>query len=108
MSASSATPVTRRWPEQVMPWARWLMAIAVFVWLGARHWPETVDDTVISINYARQWAEGHGLTWTTGERVEGYSNFLLVALLPGSGWAPTRRCWRSGSRWLLSSRRSGC
>ena len=81
MSASSETPETRRWPAQITPALRWGLAIAVFVWLGARHWPETVDDTVISINYARQWAEGHGLTWTTGERVEGYSNFLLVALL---------------------------
>lgn len=81
MSATSAPPAIRRWPVQVLPWARWLLAIGVFAWLGARHWPETVDDTVISINYARQWAEGHGLTWTTGERVEGYSNFLLVALL---------------------------
>lgn len=81
MSDASRLPATHRWPVQGLPWARWLLAIAVFVWLGARHWPETVDDTVISINYARQWAEGHGLTWTSGERVEGYSNFLLVALL---------------------------
>lgn len=60
---------------------RWGLAMALFAWLGAQHWPETVDDTVISVDYARQWATGHGLTWTTGERVEGYSNFLLVALL---------------------------
>lgn len=74
-------PPALRWPGSLLLWVRAALAIGIFVWLGARHWPETVDDTVISINYARQWAEGHGLTWTTGERVEGYSNFLLVALL---------------------------
>ena len=81
MSVASSPSTPHRSRALLVPALRWGLAIAVFLWLGARHWPETVDDTVISINYARQWAEGHGLTWTTGERVEGYSNFLLVALL---------------------------
>lgn len=34
------------------------------------------DDAMISMGYARNLAEGHGLVWNPGERVEGYSNFL--------------------------------
>jgi arabinofuranosyltransferase len=36
------------------------------------------DDSMISMRYARNLAEGHGLVWNPGERppVEGYSNFL--------------------------------
>lgn len=41
-----------------------------------------VDDAGISFSYARTWAEGGGLVLQPGaERVEGYSNFLWVALL---------------------------
>ena len=37
------------------------------------------DDAMISMQYARNWAEGHGLVWNDGgERVEGFSNPLWV------------------------------
>jgi hypothetical protein len=39
-----------------------------------------VDDAFISLRYATNWATGHGLSFNPGERVEGYTNFLLVAL----------------------------
>ena len=39
------------------------------------------DDAYISYRYARSLATGHGLTFNPGERVEGYSNLLHVALL---------------------------
>ena len=32
------------------------------------------DDQMISMRYARNLAEGHGLVWNPGERVEGYTN----------------------------------
>ncbi len=35
------------------------------------------DDQMISMRYARNLAEGYGLVWNPGERVEGYSNFWL-------------------------------
>ena len=39
------------------------------------------DDAYITLRYARQWAQGHGLSWNAGELpVEGYSNFLHVGL----------------------------
>jgi hypothetical protein len=39
-----------------------------------------VDDAYISLRYAANWAAGHGLVFNLGERVEGYSNFLWVAV----------------------------
>ncbi len=39
------------------------------------------DDAFISFRYAHHFAEGNGLVWNVGERVEGYSNFLWVVLL---------------------------
>jgi arabinofuranosyltransferase len=42
---------------------------------------EVVDDAYISLRYARNLVEGHGLVFNVGERVEGYTNFLWVVLL---------------------------
>lgn len=40
------------------------------------------DDAMISMQYARNFAEGHGLVWNAGgERVEGFSNPLWVAYM---------------------------
>src|SRR5688500_1706387 len=39
------------------------------------------DDAYISYRYARNLADGAGLTFNPGERVEGYSNLLYVLLL---------------------------
>ncbi len=44
-----------------------------------------VDDAFISFRYASNWATGHGLAYHAGaaQPVEGFSNFLWVALLAG-------------------------
>jgi hypothetical protein len=34
------------------------------------------DDAMISMRYARNLAEGNGLVWNSGERIEGYTNLL--------------------------------
>ena len=39
-----------------------------------------VDDAFISLRYATNWAGGLGLSFNPGETVEGYTNFLWVAL----------------------------
>lgn len=39
------------------------------------------DDAFISFRYARHFAQGHGLVWNIGERVEGYTNFLWTLLM---------------------------
>ena len=40
-----------------------------------------IDDAYISLRYARNLAEGKGLVFNLGERVEGYTNFLWTLLL---------------------------
>ena len=41
----------------------------------------TIDDAYISFRYAKNFAEGRGLVFNPGERVEGYTNFLWTMLL---------------------------
>ena len=41
------------------------------------------DDAYISYRYAANLAEGNGLVFNPGERVEGYTNFLYVVVLAG-------------------------
>ncbi|GAB4137992.1 MAG: hypothetical protein Fur0037_03450 [Planctomycetota bacterium] len=53
-----------------------LGALAVLAWQVHWLWPYVSDDAFISMRYAQRLAEGHGLTWNDGERVEGYSNLL--------------------------------
>ncbi len=45
-----------------------------------------VDDAYISFQYAKHWALGDGLVFNQGQRVEGYTNFLWVALLTPLYW----------------------
>jgi hypothetical protein len=64
-----------------------LAATALIV--HARSYPAlTYDDAFISLRYAQRLLDGHGLTWTEGQPVEGYSNLLWVlgcALLAALG-----------------------
>jgi hypothetical protein len=60
-----------------------LAATAVLVWRASRYWPFLADDALISLRYARRFVAGQGLTWTDGERVEGYSNLLWILLCSG-------------------------
>ena len=41
----------------------------------------TVDDAYISYRYSENFADGQGLVFNQGEKVEGYSNFLWVLIL---------------------------
>lgn len=43
-----------------------------------RFLPFISDDGLISLTYAKRLAQGHGLTWNGGVRIEGYSNLLWV------------------------------
>ena len=47
----------------------------------ARYFHNTIDDAYISFQYAKNWVAGHGVVFNPGERVEGYTNFLWVALM---------------------------
>jgi arabinofuranosyltransferase len=66
-------------------WLYWgLLAGAAAIYV-ARCWQFDfiADDAFISFRYARNVARGLGFVFNPGDRVEGYSNFLLVALLAG-------------------------
>lgn len=41
------------------------------------------DDMMVSMRYGRNLADGHGLVWNVGERVEGYTNFLWTLVMAG-------------------------
>ncbi|MBD3237340.1 MAG: hypothetical protein GF330_11590 [Candidatus Eisenbacteria bacterium] len=60
-----------------------LHALAIQPWM--------LDDAFISFRYAENWAAGAGPVFNPGERVEGYTCFLWVALLAlgkALGWGP--------------------
>ncbi len=86
--AWSAAPVQRaaarlRWPRaSALIGLGGLLAAAI--WCAWRLlW--FADDAFISLHYARNWIEGHGLVYNPGERVEGYTNFLWLALIAACG-----------------------
>ena len=58
-----------------------LPALCVFLVQVGWTYPFFSDDSFISLRYAERLLEGQGLTWTDGERVEGYSNLLWVLLV---------------------------
>lgn len=66
-----------------------LGALALVVALSGVIWPAWLsDDAFISFRYAQNLAQGNGLVYNVGERVEGYTNFLwtvLAALLIALG-----------------------
>lgn len=57
------------------------LAAAALIVLAAPWLPRQLDDFFISLSYAREWAATGALQWDTGERVEGFSNFLWVVWL---------------------------
>jgi arabinofuranosyltransferase len=74
-------PRTRWW---------WLLAATVPAALLAGCQQDVVrwfvsDDAFISLRYAERLLAGDGLTWTDGERVEGYSNLLWILLVAALG-----------------------
>jgi hypothetical protein len=65
-----------------------LVAVAASVFAKLYRY-NVVDDAFISFQYAKNWWLGRGLVFNAGERVEGYTNFLWVALLTPT-WAAAR------------------
>jgi hypothetical protein len=59
------------------------VALALGACLVALAWTNRFvqDDAFISFRYARNLADGLGLVWNPGERVEGYTNFLWTLLV---------------------------
>lgn len=71
---------------RAFPVVRGLLALSVAVLAVhlARSGGLLVDDAFISLRYARNLVEGHGLVFNPGERVEGYTNFLWTIFAAGA------------------------
>ena len=68
-----------------------LLGTLLLLLAHARVYAFVTDDAYISFRYAQHLADGGGLVFNAGERVEGYTNFLWVMLLAGFarlGFAP--------------------
>lgn len=57
-----------------------LVAVLLILIVHAGSYSFTSDDAFIVARYARNVVEGHGWVYNVGERVEGYTSFLWVAL----------------------------
>lgn len=73
-------------------WSPWALSVVLGLVLVASACRDIgnflEDDSLISLRYSERLLEGKGLTWTDGERVEGYSNLsqvLLVAAIGATG-----------------------
>lgn len=77
-------------PRQVAVGLAVLIGLLTLSTLG--EWGFTTDDAYITLRYARNFVEGHGLVFNPGgARIEGYSNPILLfvsALALKCGWDP--------------------
>ena len=92
-----------RWERPLLLTAT-VFAVAVFVFDFWRYAGYLIDDTYISLRYAKNLVDGLGLVFNPGERVEGYTNFLFVllgaaALRLGSTRSSSPRSVASPWRW---------
>jgi len=62
-----------------------VLSLAVLALHAGYYMPFIADDALISMRYAHRLLQGHGLTWTDGKPVEGYSNLLWVLLTAALG-----------------------
>ena len=62
-------------------WAAYFIFRTSFVAVDGRRYFSLVDDAMISMRYAWNFSHGAGLVWNPGERVEGYTNLLMVGLM---------------------------
>jgi arabinofuranosyltransferase len=89
----------------------------VVAWTVLGH---TQDDAFITFRYSKNWVGGHGPVFNPGDPVEGYTNFLWMALMTipiGLGLDPVTPSWIMGlaclalNLWLvyrLASRELRC
>lgn len=58
-----------------------LISISIYLFYCVLFFNLTIDDSFISLRYARNLKNGYSLTWNqNSERVEGYSNYLWVMI----------------------------
>lgn len=76
-----ASHVSPPLPSPLAPSLLLLCLLVIFVFGCLLFVPFTSDDAYITMRYARNAADGLGLVFNPGERVEGYSNPLWLGLL---------------------------
>ena len=59
-------------------WAGYFIFRSSFVATDGRRYFSLFDDAMISMRYAWNLSHGMGLVWNLGERIEGYTNILMV------------------------------
>ena len=87
-SSTESRPTGRKAGLSDPRWLTILLATgiaAVFVYRFSLHLFLS-DDAFISFRYSKHWVEGLGLVWNPGEKVEGYTNFLWMALMAAGLW----------------------
>jgi hypothetical protein len=62
-------------------WALFFIYRTSFIAIDGRRYFSLFDDAMISMRYAWNATHGSGLVWNPGERVEGYTNLLMVGLM---------------------------
>jgi len=67
--------------SKVLLWAGLLAIVVLADHYSALYYRMGVDDSYISMQYARNLYEGNGIVFNLGERVEGYTNFLWVVVM---------------------------
>lgn len=64
-----------------MVWAILFIRRSSFIALDQQRYYCLFDDAMISMRYGWNFAHGLGLVWNPGERVEGYTNFLMTVIM---------------------------
>lgn len=85
----SEQPRTQPWPRVAVlllaiGFSLWALAFIYrtsFIAIDGQRYFSLFDDAMVSMRYAWNASHGVGLVWNPGERVEGYTNFLMVALM---------------------------
>ncbi len=67
--------------KSVVAYVILFVCLCLFFWFASRHFSDISDDAFISFRYAKHFAEGKGLVFNEGERVEGYTNLLWVLIM---------------------------
>jgi len=62
-------------------WAAIFIFRTSFIASDGQRYFSLFDDAMISMRYAWNFSHGSGLVWNPGERVEGYTNLLMVGLM---------------------------
>ena len=70
--------------ERKLTLAMLALAFCIYAFHSSSLIEYAYDDAFISCRYAENLANGHGLVYNIGERVEGYTNFLWTLLLAGA------------------------